>query len=444
MSRRLLGAITEVREGEVGTALLLTANVFLLLTAYYVIKPVREALILELDSGAEYKSYASAAIAVLLLVVVPAYARAASKLAHNRLVVGVTLFFASHLVIFYLLDQIESVHALLGVPFYLWLGIFNMMVVAQFWAFANDVYTLEQGKRLFPLVGIGASVGAALGAKIEALLVEPLGIPQLMLVSAALLVLCATLTQVVHRRERGRIRENDEEASDQDPPPGKGGAFAMVFSDRYLTYIAIFTLLFTFANSNGEYVVSALVSEYADSAAAAGELGGLSKGEFIGKFYGDFYFYVNVLGVVAQTFLVSRLVKWWGLAGAMFVLPVIVFASWTTIAFLPVLAVVRVGKTVENAVDYSINNTVRQMLWLPTSPEAKYRAKQAVDTFFVRMGDVAAALLVALLVRVLGWSIAGFAAVNIVLALALIVVARVIVSRNRALTADEDEDVAEA
>lgn len=439
LTQRALGAITEVREGEAGTALLLTLNVFLLLTAYYVIKPVREALILDIESGAEYKSYASAAIAVLLLVVVPLYARAASRMEPNRLVVGVTLFFSTHLVGFYILDSIPAVHALLGVPFYLWVGIFNMMVVAQFWAFANDVYTLEQGKRLFPLVGIGASVGAALGAKISALLVEPLGVSQLMLVSAVLLGGCAALTQVVHHRERNRDATRGKRQPKEPAKDSKSGAFGMVLSNRYLSSIAVFAVIFTFANSNGEYVVGAMVSEAAEQAEAAGTLGGLTTGQYIGQFYGDFYFYVNVLGVLLQMFLVSRLVKWWGLRVAFFVLPVIMLASWSVIAILPVLAILRVGKTVENAVDYSVNNTVRQLLWLPTSAEAKYKGKQAVDTFFVRMGDVASAILVAIFAHVLGWSTSAFAIVNVVLALAWIVVGRRLIVLNRELSVEVEE-----
>src|SRR5215475_11019339 len=111
---RVLGVITEVRAGEGVTALLMTLNVFLLLTAYYVIKPVRKGLILAVPGGAKYESYLGAAIAVALLFAVPAYARVANKWPKNKLVVGVTLFFASHLVIFYALSLIPSVRQYLG------------------------------------------------------------------------------------------------------------------------------------------------------------------------------------------------------------------------------------------------------------------------------------------------------------------------------------------
>ncbi|HVJ21976.1 MAG TPA: hypothetical protein VM686_41510, partial [Polyangiaceae bacterium] len=115
---RALGLFTEVRAGEGVTALLLALNVFVLLTAYYIVKPVREALILALDSGAEYKAYMSAVIAAALLVLVPIYARFVDRVPKLKLVVGATLFFASHLVLFWLASQSEAIRRHLGLVFY--------------------------------------------------------------------------------------------------------------------------------------------------------------------------------------------------------------------------------------------------------------------------------------------------------------------------------------
>jgi len=438
---RLLGIVTEVRAGEGGTALLLSLNIFILLTAYYVIKPVREAFILVMEDGAKYKSYTSAFIAAALLFAVPAYGWFASRVKRNRLVVTVTLFFASNLVLFYLGSAAEVVRNNIGIAFYVWVGIFNMMVVAQFWAFANDLYTEEQGKRLFPLVGIGASVGAAAGARFAQYLAEAIGSYPMLVVAGTMLVVCALLTQVIHVREARRssgelsagsdASESGAEAREEDDAialaPRDGGRadegalkrllrpFLIVFRYRYLTYVALFSLVFTFVNTNGEYMVSALVKSAADEKAAAGTLGDLGKGDFITAFYGEFYFYVNVVGVLLQSFVVSRLVKYLGLPVTFFILPVIALANASAFAFVPVLAILKVGKIAENATDYSVNNTVRNMLWLPTTREMKYNAKQAVDTFFVRMGDVSSALLVFFGAELLEWSVRRFALSNIVL-----------------------------
>jgi len=159
---RFLSVFATVHRGEGLTALVLTLNVFLLLTAYYIIKPVREALILG-SAGAEIKSYAGAGQALLFLLIVPLYSAYASRTNRVRLINGVIAFFISNLAIFYVLGRLQFQ---LGVVFFLWVGLFNLMLVAQFWAFANDIYTEEQGKRLFAIVGIGSSLGAIVGARI--------------------------------------------------------------------------------------------------------------------------------------------------------------------------------------------------------------------------------------------------------------------------------------
>jgi AAA family ATP:ADP antiporter len=145
---RLLLLFSDVRAGEGFTALLLMANLFLLLTGYLIIKTVREALILS-EGGAVVKSYAAAGQALLLLAIMPFYGYVASRVRRINLVNGVTLFFISNLLIFYLVARLDIS---LGVPFFLWVGIFNLFVVAQFWSFANDIYSEEQGKRLFPII----------------------------------------------------------------------------------------------------------------------------------------------------------------------------------------------------------------------------------------------------------------------------------------------------
>ncbi len=199
---RSLSLLTEVHAGEGGTALLLAANLFCLFALYYVLKPVREALILS-ESGAVVKSYVAAGQALLLLLLVPMYGAIASRLSRIPLISTVTLFFASNLIIFCVLG-IAGIQV--GVAFYLWLGIFNLMVPTQLWAFANDLYTKERGARLFPLVGIGSSLGAWIGAVFAASVFEGLGPYWLMIVGAGGLVICLLLTLWTNRREASADR----------------------------------------------------------------------------------------------------------------------------------------------------------------------------------------------------------------------------------------------
>lgn len=427
--RRALRPITQVNQGEAGVALLLTGNVFLLLLAYYIIKPVREALILAMRSGAEYKSYMSAVIALMLLLLVPAYAKIVDRLPRVKLVVGVTLFFATNLLLFMLAIQVPSLEVRLGLGFYCWVGVFNMMVVALFWSFANDIYDEEQGARLFPMVALGGSIGAAVGSKIAAMLIPLLGVPSMLLVAALVLCCCAWLYVLV---ERQQALNPPRPVAPMPRSAGQGtraGAFSLVLSDRYLLLVAVFSLLFSWVNSNGEYILGKLIQQHAVELVAAGEA--INVGEQIGATYAQFFFYVNLMGVLLQTFVVARLVRWLGFRTSFLILPMIALGDAFGVALVPVLSVIILGKTLENAFDYSLNNTLRQMLWLVTSREMKYKAKQAIDTFFVRMGDVASAVAVWVGVSLLAVDVRRMAWLNAILVGIWLVLAVVIGHEHR-------------
>ena len=180
---RAFSIFADVRAGEGAGVLLLTLTVFLLLGSYYLLKTAREALILT-EGGAEVKAYSSAAQAVLLLGAVPLYGWLGSRVPRMKLIAITSIFFASNLVLFFLAG-VAGWHT--GVVFYIWIGIFNVFIVSQFWAFANDLYTEGQGRRLFPLIGVGSSLGAWIGATAAVPLVDRAGFTPftLMLAGAA-------------------------------------------------------------------------------------------------------------------------------------------------------------------------------------------------------------------------------------------------------------------
>ena len=157
-----------------------------------------------------------------------------------------------------------------------------------------------------------------------------------------------------------------------------------------------------------------------------------NKQAYIGAFSGDYQFWVNVVAFLLQAFVTSRLVKYRGLRGALLALPLIALGGYAIIAAGVGFSVVRWIKTAENATDYSIMNTARQLLWLPTSREEKYKAKQAIDTFFVRGGDVLSAAAVYVGAGVLHLNVEQFAIGNIVLTLVWIGVALMILKPQRA------------
>jgi ATP:ADP antiporter, AAA family len=427
LSDRFLSLFAEVRAGEGIGALLLGANVYLLLAAYYVLKTVREALILS-EGGAEIKAYSSAAQAGILLLIIPAYGVLASRVNRDRLMTFVPAFFASHLAVFYLLGRAGFS---IGVLFFLWVGIFNLFVISQFWAFANDLYSKEQGKRLLPIVGIGSSLGAWLGSIYAGRLFPVFGTLGLMLLAGGVLLICVAANRMVKRFPQA-FSEDSQAAAEK--PLGSGGAFRLIGSSRYLFWIAILMVVVNVVNTTGEFILSKMVVEHADQLIASGVASGDQKAELIGTFYGSFFSWVNFLGMLLQLFLVSRIFKHIGVRGALFILPVIAVASYGLVSLLPVLGLIRVAKVVENGTDYSIQNTARHALFLPTSREAKYKAKAAIDSFFWRAGDMLAAGLVFIGVQ-FGFGVQNYAAVNVVCALIWIAVVMVITREHKKLSA---------
>jgi AAA family ATP:ADP antiporter len=443
---RVLNLFSDVRPGEGLTAILLLANVFLLLASYYLIKTVREPWILAAEGGgAEVKSYASAGIAALLIVLVPVYSAIASRVSRVKLINGVTLFFIACLVGFFLWAravgmpggeaEAEAAAAgagaaqlTVGIAFFVWVGIFNLMIIAQFWALANDIYTVEQGKRLFAIVAVGASLGAIAGSKFAEMLAERIDLYVILGIAAAILVVCILLTNVVHQREKRHAAARRADADAPVPAEGEGGGdadavikgrsgFALVFADRYLLLIALLMLILNLVNTTGEYILGETLTNLAQQRVAAGQMAEGDIGSWIGSFYGNFFFWVNTVSFLVQAFLVSRIIKWIGVRGALLVLPVVALGAYMILVAAPLLAIIRGAKIAENSLDYSLNNTTRQALFLPTSREAKYKAKQAVDTFFVRLGDVLSAVLVFAGTTWLAFAPKQFAMVNVALVL---------------------------
>jgi ATP:ADP antiporter, AAA family len=416
---RFLNLFTQVRPGESRTALLLALNVFLILMAYYILKTVREALILS-EGSAELKSYMSAAQVALLAVVIPAYGRLVAAVPRMTLINRVTLFFAACPVVFFVL---AGFGVPLGMVYFVWIGIFNLMIVAQFWSYANDVYSKDEGERLFVIVGFGASLGAVVGSIVAERLIEPVGVNNLMLLGAGLIVVQLVLTNGIDRVERHRRQRAAVTREKKPAATSSANAFGMVLHTRYLLLIALMLMTLNWVNTTGEYILGSIVKDTATGMVAAGQTGGLTEAQVIGDFYAKYFTLVNGLGLFLQLFVVSRIVKYLGVSWAVMILPALSFGAYNILVFVPTLSAVLAAKVAENSTDYSLNNTVRNMLFLPCTYEQKFSAKQAIDSFFVRMGDVLSALLVFIGTTVVSLSSRGFALVNAVLVVGWLVLA---------------------
>jgi AAA family ATP:ADP antiporter len=252
-----------------------------------------------------------------------------------------------------------------------------------------------------------------------------------------ILVFSLVLTVVINRRVRDEV-STPEAPPPQEKPLSNEHGFLLVLRNPYILTIAVLIVLLNLVNTTGEYILGKSVIAAAKSALPAGLSAAEAKEHtkrYIGAFYGDFFFWVNIASLLIQSFLVSRIVKYTKMAGLLLLLPIIALGAYALIAVGAGFVVLRWAKTAENSTDYSVMNTVKTMLWLPTSRDEKYKAKQAVDTFFVRIGDLLHAALVFVGTTWLGLSLRSFAWVNVVLIAVWMAMAVLLLKRYRRITA---------
>jgi AAA family ATP:ADP antiporter len=399
---RLLRPLSKVHPHEAATVALMTLAAFLLLDGYYLLKTVREPLIL-LQGGAEMKLYLRAGQALLMVGVVHVYGQLALRVGRRKLVAFVFLFFISNLAIFAALARVD---APIGLAFFLWVGVFSYTVVAQFWGLAADIYTEEQGKRLFPIIGGGSSVGAVVGGLFAKSLV-PYGPFALMATAVVILLACVALIIWIERRSEVVLHApiaHDEPLSDQSP-------WQLLAHDRYLWLIAGLVIFLNWVNSSGEYLLDRTV------VAAAKETADPQR--YIGTFKADYYAWYNAIGVVLQLFLVSRVLKLVGVRRALLVMPIFALAAYGSAVLFPVVVVMRLVKIGENSLQYSLQDTTRHALFLVATRVEKFVGKTATDTIAVRLGAIMSAVMVFVGSR-LGWSTRTFAAIDVGLVIAWI------------------------
>jgi AAA family ATP:ADP antiporter len=404
-----------LQPGEGACAAYFFAYAFLLLVCYYILKTLREPLLLT-ESSPELKSYAYATVAVILLIVVPAYAAIYRRVRREQIGAWVTLFFIANLMVFYVLGKSQVD---IGFVYYVWVGVFGVTILAQFWGHAADAFNVHRGRHLFPLIMTAAATGGLIGTLLVSVLVTALGPWNLMLI--ATVILSATLPLI--RRSRDAVPEPSRNTGGKCDPETCSwlGGFSTVLHSRYLLLLAVLIVLLNCVNTMGEYLLTELVVGAASEQVALDPTADV--GAIIGRFYGNYFLLINVLTVLAQLFLVARSFRWLGVHGALLILPVAAIVGYALAAFIPIFAVLRIVKTVENAADYSVMNTSRQALYLPLSVTEKFQGKVTVDTFFYRFGDLLQAGIVFVGIHVFNFSLPHFALLNACLAGIWLVVA---------------------
>lgn len=425
----------KVQSQERRIVALLIATVFFLLAGYYMLKVAREAEVLNdrgvslagyALKGPELKAFARAVQALVLVgVFVPIYSWISSRITRRTLTVGLTLFYLLNIELFFVLSRIGVPN--LGFFFYIWVGIFNMSIIAQFWSYVSDVTEEQAGAIRFPRVMVGASLGGVAGLVIDRVLrAYPVfeADPFLALHVAATLL----LVSLVFYLRADVLTGSSAGGQVGGQPLQLGNGLQRVFSSPYLRLIALSLLLLNLVNSTGEYILDNYIVDYASGVADRSpadqgtEAWDRVFGGAIGGAFNSYYLVVNIVSLLLQLFVAARLITFIGVSGVLLILPLVALGTYGLAFFGAGFALFQLVKIAENATDYSISNTVRQLLWLPTSREEKYQAKQAADTVFTRLGDLAHAIVIIAGAGWLGFGTREFALANVVLCVLWLIV----------------------
>lgn len=398
----LINRSVDIRQGEAAPLFLSGLYYFLLLCAYYIIRPIRDDM--GAEGGVENLAWLFTGTLVGMMILHPIYSAIVSRMPRRQFIAVVYRFFIVQLLVFYALFQVlEGVSEVwAGRVFFIWTSVFNLFVISVFWSLVNDVFRPSQSKRLFGIIAVGGTAGALTGSAITSFLAAGLGAITLLLVSALLLEVAAKVSRYLSDVEQtlamtaiaDEALKKDSDIRDLEVPDASivtdqvsakqtevigGGVFdgvRHVMSSPYLLGIAALMLFFTVVSTYLYFMQIAIVTE------AIGE-----NRDARTQLFANRDLIVNAITLIVQMFLTGRILRWLGMGVSLALLPVISFVGFGLLAVAPVLMVVIGFDVLRRAANFAIQRPARESLYTVVSRTDKYKAKNFNDTFVYRVGD---------------------------------------------------------
>ncbi|MDQ8154363.1 MAG: MFS transporter [Gemmatimonadota bacterium] len=389
----MLRRTVDVRPGEVRTMLVSFAYFFFVLSGWFVLRPMREAV--AVATGVNKLPFLFAGTLAAVLVANPLFAALVVRYPVRKFIAITYHFFIANILVFYALMTFvapvegSAADVWIGRVFFVWTSVFNLFVVSIFWAFMADTFRSEQAKRLFGFIAVGGSLGSVIGSAVTAELAPRIGTPNLLLLSATLIELAVLCVLRFPARQRAA---DGEEAVREDQPIGGSlwAGFSHVTSSPYLLGISAFLILLTMGSTILYFEQTDIVGKaYADRAARTAVM---ARIELV----------VQSLTLVTQIFLTGRLIRWLGLARSMAFLPLVSLIGFAALGTWPVFAVVAAMAVLRRAGNFALNNPSMEILFTVVPREDKYKAKNFIETFVYRAGD-----------QIGAWGYAGLAALGL-------------------------------
>ena len=374
--KRLFSKIVDVKPDEVRALWLGFVFNFMVLGGYYVIRPIRDEI--GASSGVENLPWMFTATLVAMLVANALFSALVAGMSRRKFIPIAYRFFIANLVIFSVLMRIltPAQQAWLGRTFFVWLSVANLFVVTVFWAFMTDLFSNEQGKRLFGFISIGGSLGAIIGGSITAWLVKPIGAANLLLVSGVMFEVAAQSVRFFPADfARGQQTSQDRRAEDAAIGGSLWSGITHIFRSPYLFGLFAFIIFYSTTSTWAYFQQSDLAGHgFADRAARTTFFANLDRS-------------VNTLTLFGQLFLTGRLLKWLGVTPTLIIMPALSLIGFVFIGVSPLLAVLAVFQVLRRAATFAFMRPAREVLFTVLRREDKYKAKSVIDTFAYRVGD---------------------------------------------------------
>ncbi|MDH5445053.1 MAG: MFS transporter [Gammaproteobacteria bacterium] len=378
------------------------AYFFCLLSAYYILRPVRDAM--GIVGGIENLQWLFSATFVVMLMAVPLYGWATRHYPRHRLLPLVYGFFILNLLTFYWLFTQQLSPEWTARSFFVWISVFNLFVVSVFWSFMSDLFKQAQAKRLFGLIATGGSAGAIAGPTLTALLATSLGTASLILISASLLFIAILCIHRLVIWSDNNTQHSTQHANDDALGGHVLAGFKLLLRSPYLmgiaSYILLYTCLATFLYFEQAHIIK----------------NAFETSEQRTQVFALIDLTVNALTILIQLFITSRLVDRFGLSLTLALIPVLMALGFIMLGISPVLLVLVIFQVVRRAGNYAIAKPAREMLFTVLSREEKYKAKNVIDTVVYRGGDAISGWLFAGLMA-MGTGLTGIAFIGAVFAL---------------------------
>lgn len=389
----VLRLAVDVRPEEVRALLWAFAYFFCLLCSYYILRPLRDEM--GIASGVENLQWLFTGTFVAMLLAVPLFGWTVARFPKRRLVPLVYRFFIVNILIFFVLLQVDELRVPVARAFFIWVSLFNLFVVSVFWSFMADLFRSAQGRRLFAFIAAGGSAGALLGPSITAVLAVPLGPVNLLLVSAVFLELAVwCIGRILKAPEVADTAPVPEDDAARSTGPAIGGhalaGLGLIARSPYLIGICVYILLFTTTSTFLYFQQAHIVAAAFDDPAERTRL------------FAVIDLSVGLLTILLQLCIAGRLLTRFGVGFGLSMLPLVTLVGFAALAFAPTLVVLVGFQSVRRAANFAIAKPAREILFTVIGVEAKYKAKNVLDTVVYRGGDMAS-----------GWAFAGLRGVGL-------------------------------